>query len=443
MHREYRPEEMGLGPPASAPHDHDHHHGHVHDHDHDPDAERRTLVAVTVLVGLLLVADLILGAVGSPWERPFGVPLALIAAVIGGGRVVYLAILGLFEKSIGADVALAIACVAAACLGEYFVAAEVVFIALLGECLEALAFERARRAIGSLLDVYPRTARVLRDGVEVEIPTEQLAVGDRVVVRPGEQIAVDGSVVAGRSAVDQAVLTGESMPVDKGEGDPVFTGTINQFGRLEVRAEKLGAETTLGQVYRLLAEAHRHRSPIERTADLYARRFLPAVLIAASVVFLATNGVVLWRWIGGIRPAIDPMPALAVLVVACPCALVLATPAAVLAATARLARLGVLVKGGAAIEALARIDTIAFDKTGTLTEGKPELGEVIAFTKDGGSTADEVLRLAAAAEQPSEHPLARMLVDAARSSGLECPTIDAFQAQPGSRDPRDGAGLAA
>ncbi len=432
MHREYRPEEMGLGLPASAPHDYDHHHGQAHDHDHDPDAERRTLVAVTILVGLLLVADLVLGAVGSPWERPFGVPLALIAAVIGGGRVVYLAILGLLEKSIGADVALAIACVAAACLGEYFVAAEVVFIALLGECLEAFAFERARRAIGSLLDVYPRTARVLRDGIEVEIPTEQLAVGDRVVVRPGEQIAVDGSVMAGRSAVDQAVLTGESMPVDKGEGDPVFTGTINQFGRLEVRAEKLGAETTLGQVYRLLAEAHRHRSPIERTADLYARRFLPAVLIAAGVVFLATNGLVLWRWIGGTRTAIDPMPALAVLVVACPCALVLATPAAVLAATARLARLGVLIKGGAAIEALARIDTIAFDKTGTLTEGKPELGDVIAFKQDEESTAEEVLRMAAAAEQASEHPLARMLVDAVRSSGLECPKIDAFQAEPGA-----------
>ncbi len=279
-----------MGLPSSA---HDDDHG--HDHDHDPDTERRMLVGVTVVVGLLLVADLVLGYVGSPWQRPFGVPLALIGAVIGGGRVVYLAILGLCEKSIGADVALAIACVAAACLGEYVVAAEVVFIALLGECLEAFAFESARRAIGSLLDVYPRTARVIRDGVEIEVASEQLAVGDRVIVRPGERIAVDGSVLAGRSAVDQAVLTGESMPVDKGEGDPVFTGTINQFGRLEVRAEKLGTETTLGQVIRLLAEAQQHRSPIERTADRYARSFLPAVLIAAAAVFLATNGLVLWR----------------------------------------------------------------------------------------------------------------------------------------------------
>ena len=181
------------------------------------------------------------------------------------------------------------------------------------------------------------------------------------------------------------------MPVDKGEGDPVYTGTVNQFGRLEIRAEKLGTETTLGQVIRLLADAQRHRSPLERTADRYARLFLPAVLTVAALVFLATNGPALWRWIGtGAGPEIDLMPALAVLVVACPCALVLATPAAVLAATARLARRGVLVKGGAAIEGLARVNTIAFDKTGTLTEGKPELGDCIAL----GATGADVRRRA-------------------------------------------------
>ena len=349
---------MRLGVP-SPPHGHDdhghghHHHGESrrHDHDHDPDAERRWLWAVTAVVGLLLLADVVLAALGSPWQRPFGVPLALAAAVIGGGRVVYLALAALFEGSIGADIALAVACIAAACLGEYFVAAEVVFIALVGECLEALTFERAQRAIGKLLDFYPRTARVIRGDAEVEVPTEQVAVGDRVVVRPGERISVDGVVLRGRSAVDQAVLTGESMPVDKGEGDPVYTGTVNQFGRLEIRADKLGNETTLGQVIRLLADAQRHRSPLERTADRYARLFLPAVLSVAAIVFLGTNGPALWRWVmTGTAPAIDLLPALAVLVVACPCALVLATPAAVLAATARLAQRGVLVKGGAAIE---------------------------------------------------------------------------------------------
>ena len=238
LHREFRPEQMRLGVPA-PPHGHDdhghghHHHGesarahdHGHDHDHDPDAERRWLWAVTSVVGVLLLADVTLAMIGSPWQRPLGVPLALVAAVIGGGRVVYLALAALLEGSIGADIALAVACIAAACLGEYFVAAEVVFIALVGECLEALTFERAQRAIGKLLEFYPRTARVFRDEAEVEIPTEQVAVGDRVVVRPGERITVDGVVLLGRSAVDQAVLTGESMPVDKGEGDAVYTGTV-------------------------------------------------------------------------------------------------------------------------------------------------------------------------------------------------------------------------
>jgi P-type Cu+ transporter len=440
LHREYRPEQMRLGAPSSAHDHHDHEHGPGHDHAHDPEAERRALLAVTTVVGTLLVADVLLGAVGSPWQRPWGIPLALLAAVIGGGRVVYLALLALLEGSIGADIALAIACIAAACLGEFFVAAEVVFIALVGECLEALTFTRAARALEKLLVFYPATAHVLRGEREVEIPTDQLTVGDVVVVRPGERIGVDGTVVRGRSAVDQAVLTGEGLPVDKGEGDPVYTGTLNQFGRLEVRAERLGAQTTFGQVIGLLTDARRHRSPLEHTADRYARRFLPAVLLTAAIVFIGTNGLTLWRaYLSGTLSgrSIDVMPALAVLVVACPCALVLATPAAVLAATARLAQRGAIVKGGAAIEALARVDILAFDKTGTLTEGKPELADCVAFTPAGEPSSDagqiaELIRLAAAAEQPSEHPLARLIVAEAERRGLELPALEEFQAHPGA-----------
>jgi len=424
MHRAFEPTLMAEG--------HVHADGSTHHHeDHDHDAERRTLVATTAVVGLLLGLDLAAAAWAPEWRRPFGIPLALAAAAIGGGRVVYLALAALFEGSIGADIALAVACVAAAVLGEYFVAAEVVFIALFGECLELFTFERARRNIQGLFDLRPRTARVLREGREVEVEAATLVVGDVVVVRPGERIAVDGRVVEGRSAVDQAALTGESMPVDKGEGDPVFTGTVNRFGRLVVRAEKVGAETTLGRVVRLLAEAQRNRSPIERTADRYARRFLPAVLVAAGVVFAITNATALVRRAsGGAEPGpIDAMPALAVLVVACPCALVLATPAAVLAATARLARRGVLVKGGAALERLARVDALAFDKTGTLTEGRPEAGEVVASE---GWTAEAMLRLAAAAEGPSEHPLARLIVAEAAARGLSTPEVRDFRAQPGA-----------
>src|SRR4051794_37110933 len=434
MHREFNPAQMAFGHtygPDHHHHDHGHDHGHGHQHDeHDHAAELRMLVATTLLVGLLVGADLVLGAWGSEYRRPFGIPLMLAAAIIGGGRVVYLALAALLEGRIGADIALAVACVAAALLGEYFVAAEVVFIALVGECLEAFTFERAQRAIQKLLEYRPRTARVLRDGVEVEIAADALKVGDILVVRPGERIAADGTVVRGRSAVDQAVLTGESLPVDKGEGDPVYTGTFNQFGGLEVRAEKVGAETTLGQVIRLMGQAQSQRSPLERAADRYARLFLPAVLIAATLVFLATNAPGLWRWgRTGERALIDLMPTLAVLVVACPCALIRATPAAVLAATARLARRGVLVKGGAALERLARVDAFAFDKTGTLTEGRPEVGDVLTFD---GAAADRVLWLAASAEQASEHPLARLLVATARSRGFALAGVDNFQAQPGA-----------
>jgi Cu+-exporting ATPase len=425
VHREFQPELMRGNHQTVGPHDH------YDQHEHDHASELRALVATTLVVGVLLGLDVAFGLWGlESYRRPYGISLALLAAVIGGGRVVYLALSALLEGRIGADIALAIACIAAGLLGEYFVAAEVVFIALVGECLEAFTFERAQRAIESLLEYRPRTARVVRGDDEVEVPADSLVVGDRLVVRPGERIAADGVVVAGRSAVDQAVLTGESLPVDKGEGDAVFTGTVNQFGRLEVRAEKIGTATTLGQVIRLLADARRKKSPLERAADRYARLFLPAVLSAAGVVFLATNAGRLWAWRSGGGPtAIDLLPTLAVLVVACPCALILATPAAVLAASARLARRGVLVKGGAALERLARVDALAFDKTGTLTEGKPEIGDLLAF--ESWNPAD-VLRFAAAAEQSSEHPLARLLVAEARERSLELPTAVDFQAQPGA-----------
>ena len=404
---------------------------HHHEHEHAHASELRALVAATAVVGLLLGLDLVLESVGlEAYRKPFGVSLALIAAIIGGGRVIYLALAALLEGRVGADIALAVACVAAGLMGEFFVAAEVVFIALVGECLEAFTFERAQRSIQKLLEYRPRSARVIRGDEEIEIAADALRVGDRLVVRPGERIAADGTVVAGRSAVDQSVLTGEGLPVDKGNGDPVFTGTVNQFGRLEVLAEKVGTETTLGQVIRLLAEAQRNKSPLERTADKYARMFLPAVLAASTIVFLGTNAARLVEWYRtGVAPQIDLMPTLAVLVVACPCALILATPAAVLAATARLARRGVLIKGGAALERLARVDTLAFDKTGTLTEGRPEVGDVLAF---GGEDSNRVLWLAASAEQASEHPLARLLVAEARSRGFALAGIDDFQAQPGA-----------
>ncbi len=395
MHREYNPGDMH--------HLHAHAFGAPHDHGHDDpeqshEHDHRGLLAFTTLLGLLIGAHVLLGAIGlQSYRQPFGVSLALIAAVLGGARIVYGALEALAQGRIGADVALAQAAVAAIVLGEYFVAAEVVFIALVGECLEAITADRAMRAIGKLFEQTPRTAWVRRDGVEVELPIGQVVLGDVVIVAPGERVAVDGEVLEGRTSVDQSVLTGESIPIDKGPGETVFAGTVNQFGRLEVRADRVGYETTLGQVLRLVAEAQHRKAPLQRAADRYARWFLPVVEVVAGVTLLA-------GYLLGWPDMWDRT--VAVLVVACPCALVLATPAAIMASMAWLARHGVVIKGGAALERLAACNTLAFDKTGTLTEGRPVVVGVVPL---GGRTEDEVLRLAATAEASSRHPLAEAL----------------------------------
>ena len=410
MHREFHPEDMhhlrahafGAGEP----------HAHAEDH--------RPLYALTATLGVLIAGDLLFGALG--WRTPFGVSLATVAAILGGARIVYAALEALAGGRIGADIALAQACLAAIVIGEPFVAAEVVFIALVGEVLEALTFARTQKAIGRLLDQAPRTARVRRDGGERMIPAHQVEVGDLVLVAAGERVPVDGPVVAGRSAVDQSALTGEPIPADKGPGDPVFTGTVNQFGTLEVRAERVGHETTLGQVLRLVADARRRKAPLERAADRYARYFLPVVEAVAALTLVAGY---LLGW------ADTWLRAVAVLVVACPCALILATPAAVMASMAWLARHGVLIKGGIALERLAGCDTFAFDKTGTLTLGRPEPASVEALAD---LETAEVLRLAATAERSSRHPLARVVLRAAADRGIEPddPTGAEFEALPGA-----------
>ncbi len=237
----------------------------------------RSLYGLTAVLGLLLAGHLLLAALGKTGPaRPFGfLDLALLAALLGGARIVYGALVGLLEGNIGADLALAIAVLASLMLKEYWVGAEVVFIAMLGESLEAVTFSRTHREIRRILELRPRTARVLRGDAEHVVPVEEVAVGDRVLVRPGERIPVDGTVLKGESAVDQSTLTGESLPADKTSGSSVFTGTLNQFGALEVQADKVGEDTTLAQVIHLVAQAQQHKAPIERTADRMARLFLP------------------------------------------------------------------------------------------------------------------------------------------------------------------------
>lgn len=378
------------------------------------------LYLLTLATGLLLVADFVLGVIDDPalaaYRSPFGFRLALLSAVLGGARILYHTLEGLTAGRVGADLALTIACLAAILLGEHQVAALVVSIALLGESIEGYTVDRATRAIRGIFQLSPRQAHVVRDGRELDVPVSELAPAEEVLVRPGERIPVDGPVLAGSTEVDESALTGESLPVEKLPGSAVFAGTLNQFGAITVRTEKIGAETTVGQIARMVADAAARKTPLERTADRLARYFLPVVLAAAAATLVG------WRVATGTWSA-GWMPALTVLVVACPCPLILATPCAVMAAMAWLARNGVVIKGSIALERLAAIDTIAFDKTGTLTRGELQVADVIA--RDG-LEAHELLRLAAAAEKPSEHLLARAIVRQAESANVVVPSVTGF-----------------
>ena len=405
------------------------------------------LYAFTAVVGALLATDLwpvVAGWLQSQgietvtWNREvYGYRYALIAAVIGGARVLYNSLESLFEGRIGADLALAVAALAAILLREELVAAEVVFIGLAGECLEAFTFARTQRALGKLAELFPRRCWVFRDGQEVRAYTTDLQVGDVVVVKPGGRVPVDGVITDGRSAVDASALTGESLPIDKAPGDEILAGSIVQAGSLTVEAKKVAKQTVAGQVIELTAAALKDKAPLERHADRLAKYFLPAVLVLAALTFVGNTlyqmsgtpppGVPKPSWNAAARVA--AYPALAVLVVACPCALILATPAAVIAALGRLAGTGVLIKGGSALERLAGVTGFAFDKTGTLTEGKLELGDIAGVN---GVSLDNVLLAAAIAEQRSEHPIARLVLHEARSRGFDLPELDSFQALPGA-----------
>jgi Cu+-exporting ATPase len=402
------------------------------------------LYLFTALVGGLLLADvlpLLIDWLGSwnpglpTWSRSLGtIRFALIAAVLGTARHLFAAFDRIREGKVGSDLAVAIAGLAAIVIDEPLVAAEVVVIALVGECLEAVTFDRAQKALRSLGELFPLRCWVLRDGQEVRVFTTELAVGDAVVVKPGGKIPVDGPVTAGRSTVNAAALTGESLPAEVGPGDRVLAGSLNELGTITITAEKVASQTIAGKVIDLTASALKEKAPLERTADRLAAKFLPTVLALALIAFLVhlaiqMNTPVDGRPIGFANAArIAVYPALAVLVVACPCPLVLATPAAVIAALGRLAGTGVLVKGGAALERLANVTSVAFDKTGTLTEGKLELGDVIPLD---GLAASDVLSLAASAERSSEHPLARAVVYAAKAKSIAFVEAEHFTAHPG------------
>ncbi len=307
----------------------------------------------------------------------------------------------------------------------YFEAAAVIVtLVLLGQVLELRARQRTGAAIRALLGLAPKTARRLRDdGGEEDVPLDAVQVGDRLRVRPGEKVPVDGIVEEGRSAIDESMLTGEPMPVEKSAGDRIVGATVNQTGSLVMRAERVGAETLLSQIVQMVADAQRSRAPIQRLADQVAAWFVPAVLLISAATFA------IWALLGPEpRLAHALVNSVAVLIIACPCALGLATPMSILVAAGKGANAGVLFKDAEAIEQLRRVDTLVVDKTGTLTEGRPRLASV---EPTDGVEAAELLRSAASLERGSEHPLASAIVAGARERGVEAIDAQDFEAHTG------------
>jgi len=302
-------------------------------------------------------------------------------------------------------------------------AAVIIGLVLLGRWLEARAKGQAAGAVRALLELRPATARVLRDGFEADLPIEEVRVGDLVRVRPGERVAVDGVVIDGASAVDESMLTGESIPVEKGRGDPAIGGTMNIHGSFVLRAERVGSDATLAQIARLVEQAQGSKVPIQRVVDLVTARFVPVVVAVATAAFVA--------WMAaGPEPRLPfaLTAAISVLIIACPCAMGLATPTAIMVGTGKGAEAGILIRDGAALEMALRVNAVVLDKTGTITRGQPS---VVALRPASGTSEEELLRLAAAAERGSEHPLAEAVIRIATDRQIVLPAAVDFQAIPG------------
>jgi heavy metal translocating P-type ATPase len=377
-----------------------------------PYREIAVLSIVPGLVGILIVISWAL----AHWEvgpRGLNAGLALVATLFGGCLRFVAGFKDMAQRKITVNVFVTVALIATLAIGEFRAAAVVVFIMAVAGALETYTLDKTRRSIRNLLDLTPETVTLRRDGDEVVVPVHEVQMGDIVIVRPGGRIPVDGKVVAGESCVNQAPITGESIPVEKFKGSEVFGGTLNESGRLEIRTDKVGRDTTLAKIVHLVEQAQGTKAPIQNLADRFTAWFLPAVLVLALIAFFAS---------GEVKVAVS------VLLVACPCAFAIATPTAVTAGISNMARCAVLIKGGVFLEQAKHMDVLLVDKTGTFTLGKPKVVEVTAFDS---LSEDEVVRLAAVAEKYSEHPLARAVMVSARERQIETPDPDEFKSDVG------------
>jgi len=339
--------------------------------------------------------------------------LVLFAVTIGGASIVLGAIKAVLSKNFNVDFLASIAIVTSVLVREYIAAAIVVLMLSGGEMLEDYASEKATTAIEKLIRSVPQKARVRRNGMEIEVPIEEVQLGDIVIVKPGEKIPVDGLVTRGMATVNQATITGESLPVNKIVGGEVFGNTILELGALEVKVTRVGEDTTFAHIIKLVREAQARKAPIERVADRYARWFTPTILIVASLAFLVTG---------------DALRVISILLIACPCALTIATPTAVIAGIGNAAKRGILIRGGTILERAAKVDMVVMDKTGTLTTGYPE---VVTIKGVNGRKETDVLFLAALAERYSEHPSAKAVLKKVGALSIDIADPSDFAVLPG------------
>ena len=371
-------------------------------------------IPMTAVGGVFLVLSFVLPRIGV--ELP--VDPAWVTVVISGIPLLYLAVWRVIYNpgisKISSALLITIAMFAAIAIGDLFAAGEVVFIMAIGAILEDMTTERARKGLKQLISLAPVQGRKIENSQEIMIPAQEIRSGDLLRILPGETVPVDGVIVSGETSVDQSVMTGESLPVDKSVGEEVFCGTVNRFGAVDIRATKVGQDSSLQKLIRMVQEAEEKKAPMARIADKAASFLVPVALLIAVASGLVTGNIV---------------RAVTVLVVFCPCALVLATPTAVMAAIGQATKHGVIIKSGEALEKMGKVDTIAFDKTGTLTRGCLEVSDILTF--DSSLSENELLRLAASAESRSEHPLGKAITACAGSRSAELVEPESFHMDAG------------